>query len=373
MGLNAGFAAFAVKDSPILINGRFLTQRITGVQRFGREILRASSEAGLLNAKNAAILAPRSHLGAPDLPAFYAGIPVTSIGQRTGHVWEQIDLPREVSGDTLINLCNAGPMVLRRQMIVLHDAAVAAQPQNYTLAFRAWYNAMVRVYGYRAQTIATVSTFSADEIVKRFGIKAEKIEIISESGEHILRETPDFSLHEKYSLDNDGYFLAVSSLASNKNFSGILKAVARLPALPFKFVIVGAGNAKIFSGAKFDTLGAIETGYVSDGQLRALYERAACFIYPSFYEGFGIPPVEAMSCGCPTLVSRTASLPEVCGDGAAYCDPYDADDIAKQLALLLGSKAARDDLRTAGLARARHWTWNAAAHQLAEVTAHLHA
>jgi glycosyltransferase involved in cell wall biosynthesis len=112
---------------------------------------------------------------------------------------------------------------------------------------------------------------------------------------------------------------------------------------------------------------ALETGYVTDAQLRALYERAACFVYPSIYEGFGIPPLEGMTCGCPVLVSRAASLPEICGTGAAYCDPHDPDDIARQLYLLLSSKSARDDLRAAGLARAREWTWAKAARRLDEI------
>ncbi len=181
----------------------------------------------------------------------------------------------------------------------------------------------------------------------------------------------DDSLHRKFGLDDDSYFLAVSSLAPNKNFNGILKAVARLPALPFKFVIVGASNTKIFSGPKLDTYGAVEAGYVTDAQLRALYERAACFVYPSIYEGFGIPPVEAMSCGCPTLVSNCASLPEICGSGAAYCDPHTVDDIARQLSLILGSRQARNELRAAGLERARHWTWDAAARRLIEIANNL--
>jgi glycosyltransferase involved in cell wall biosynthesis len=341
----------------MFVNGRFLTQRITGVQRFAREIVRASAENGLWDKAKTRLVAPP----VDGLPDQFADLPVLPIGQHAGHRWEQFDLPRAARDEALINLCSTGPLFLQRQMVVLHDAAVAALPQNFTLAFRAWYQVMIRTYGHRARKIGTVSKFSADDIVKRFGIRRDKIEIIPESGEHILREQPDYSLHEKFGLEADGYFLAVSSLASNKNFSGILKAVARLPSLPFKFVIVGGRNAKIFTAANMDVSGATEVGYASDAQLRALYERAACFVYPSTYEGFGLPPLEAMSCGCPVLVANATALPEVCGTGAAYCNPYDPDDIAKQLSRLLGSKAARDELRAAGLARAKEWTWEKAA------------
>jgi len=347
----------------MIINGRFLTQSTTGVQRFAREIIRASATQNLLTPSNATLLAPHS----PDIESSFFGLSVRQIGKHQGHLWEQVDLPRAAGDDFTVNFCNTAPIALRRQMVVLHDASVAANPQNFTFAFRTWYKMMIRAYGGRAQQIGTVSKFSAGEISKYFGIPLSKIEVIPESGEHILRETPDFSIHEKFGLDPDSYFLAVSSLSPNKNFLGVLQAVARLPSLPFKFVIVGGRNAKIFSSNAIDTNGAVEVGFVSDAQLRALYERAACFVYPSLYEGFGLPPLEAMSCGCPVLVSNTSSLPEVCGDAAIYCDPCDPSDISKKLGMLLGSPETRRDLRQAGLVHAQKWTWKRAAARFYEL------
>jgi glycosyltransferase involved in cell wall biosynthesis len=347
----------------MLINGRFLTQRLTGVQRFAREILRSASKEAIVGCGNAELLVPQ--MG--ETLSSFENIPVRHIGRQKGHVWEQTELSSAAPERLLINLCNTAPILRQQQLVVLHDATIAAFPQNFTLMFRAWYQLMIRTYGRRAQSIATVSAFSADEITRYFGIPRHRIDIIPESGEHILRMPPDYSLHEKFSLEPDGYFLAVSSLASNKNFSGLLKAVARLPSLPFKFVIAGGRQAKVFHHVNVAEANAIETGYATDAQLRALYECAASFVYPSIYEGFGIPPLEAMTCGCPVLVSRAASLPEICGTGAAYCDPHDPDDIARQLYLLLSSKSARDELRAAGLARARQWTWAKAACRLDEV------
>jgi glycosyltransferase involved in cell wall biosynthesis len=301
---------------------------------------------------------------AEHLPASFAGLRVQGTGRFRGHPWEQIELPKSARDSFLVNLCSTGPMFRENQMIVLHDAAVAALPENFTLAFRAWYRIMIAGYARMARKVATVSSFSADELVRHFGIDRRKIDVIPESGEHILRDAADYSLHEKFGLENDRYFLAVGSLASNKNFNGIVEAVARLPANNFKFVIVGGRNSKIFSTVRAKLDGAKEVGYATDAQLRALYERAACFVYPSTYEGFGLPPLEAMSCGCPVLVANSSALPETCGDGAAYCDPYDPDDIARKLGALLSSPEARDELRSAGLAHAKRWTWQNAARRL---------
>jgi len=348
----------------MFLNGRFLGQRVTGVQRFAREVIRAGTEQELWRA-DTTLLTPREAAN----PQSFCGIPVQHVGRSKGHLWEQLELPRAAGATPLINLCNTAPILRRRQLVVLHDAAIAAMPQGFTPAFRLWYRAMIRGYGRLAYRITSVSKFSAAEITRYFGVPADRIEIIPESGEHILREQTDYRIHEKHRLEPDSYFLAAGSLAAHKNFGRVLQAVSRLPPLKQKFVIVGGRNAKVFNSKNIDISGAIEVGYVSDAQLRALYERAACFVYPSLYEGFGLPPLEAMTCGCPVLVARAASLPEICGDAAAYCDPYDPADIARQLLRLLESGQARDELRISGRKRAEEWTWSKAAHVLHDIIA----
>jgi glycosyltransferase involved in cell wall biosynthesis len=99
------------------------------------------------------------------------------------------------------------------------------------------------------------------------------------------------------------------------------------------------------------------TGYVTEAELHALYRHAACFVYPSLYEGFGLPPLEAMACGCPTIVSRMASLPEVCGDAALYCDPSEPADIARRIGEVMESQTLGQELRRRGFEQAARFRW----------------
>jgi glycosyltransferase involved in cell wall biosynthesis len=113
-------------------------------------------------------------------------------------------------------------------------------------------------------------------------------------------------------------------------------------------------------------------GYVTDAELRALYEQAACLVYPSFYEGFGLPPLEAMSCRCPVVAARAASLTEVCGDAVVYCNPADPSDIARAVQLVVSDSAMQDDLRRRGAERARRFSWSHAATSMFDLLDRLH-
>jgi glycosyltransferase involved in cell wall biosynthesis len=135
-----------------------------------------------------------------------------------------------------------------------------------------------------------------------------------------------------------------------------------------RLIIVGSDNGNVF-GRKFQDMiqpgeNVIFLGYASDAELTRLYTHAKLLIFASLYEGFGIPPLEAMACGCPCLVSNTSSLPEVCGDAALYCDPYDVGDIAAKMKSLLDDNDLRSQLVARGKERVREFSWDESARAL---------
>ena len=349
----------------IVINGRFLTRAPTGVDRFATELLRAwLPRFGTV--RSVKTLVPSLSKVRND-----SGIdlPVTEVGALKGHAWEQLELSSQCGDDVLLSLCNTGPMARRRQLAVLHDAGVMANPATYSFAFRNWYRCLFAGLMRNSATVATVSKFSADELMHHVGRRSSKIELISGAGEHVLRTPADASVIDRLGLRDQSYVLAVGSRTPNKNFQSVVRAAAMLTDLNCKVVAAGGSNTRVFGDVELSDGKLILAGYVTDGELRALYEHASCFVFPSFYEGFGLPPLEAMHCGCPVVVSERASLPEVCGSAAIYCDPDDPADIAKQLRRVLESAALQSELREAGLARARLFSWDRAAEQLDELLA----
>lgn len=347
----------------VAINGRFLTRRPTGVDRFARELLGAwLPDAAVRRPVRALRPASADPTAGDDL-----GLAVEPVGRLDGHGWEQVELSRACGDDVLLSLCNTGPIARRRQLAVVHDALALARPSTFGFAFRNWYRVLLTGLLKRADVLATVSRFSADELTRLVGRRPAGIEVVPESGEHVLRVPSEPLVLERLGIRTGGYVLAVGSLAPNKNLEGVVRASAQLRDLGYPLVAAGGANPRVFGDVAVDRAGYLAAGFVSDGELRALYEHAACFVFPSFYEGFGLPPLEAMHCGCPVVVADSSSLPEVCGDGAVYCDPEDPADIARQVRSVLTSEARREELRAAGLARARTFSWQRSAGRLEEL------
>ncbi|MFC5405032.1 glycosyltransferase family 4 protein [Cohnella soli] len=343
----------------IYVNARFLMQHVTGVQRYAIELIKRwdallGEESEDRGNVNVTLLVPPG--AARELSLEH--IRTRVVGSFGGHAWEQTVLPFYAKDGLLVNLCNTGPMFARKQIVTIHDAAVYDQPEAYSFLFRSAYKLIQRAIGRSALRVLTVSQFSKSRIMSRGGIPEKKIRVFGHGREHMLELVPEEGFLEKHRLIKGGYLLAVSSLNPSKNFASIARAIELLEDVHYPIVIAGGMNGRVFSKAEMPHSDKVKlVGYVSDEQLKALYDGAGCFVFPSLYEGFGLPPLEAMACGTPVIASGLASLPEVCGEATLYCDPLDPRDIATKINSVMNDASLRKALSARGLRRAERFTW----------------
>ncbi|WP_263382428.1 glycosyltransferase family 4 protein [Granulicella arctica] len=289
-----------------------------------------------------------------DLP-LYEHLAVKRVGRFSGQLWEQFELPFHAKGGLLFTPCGGAPVIHPRNVVTIHDAAVVSSPQGYSLAFRTWYRFLNWVLCHSALHIFTVSKFSKQELIKWYGARADKTTVTYLGSDHALRPASDPSILGRNQLDRFRYVLLVASRNPNKNIAGLLHALPHLAGSGLQIAIAGYRDEKVFGGDHKSTgSSARDLGYVDESELRTLYENAACFVFPSFYEGFGLPPLEALALGCPVVVSNAGSLPEVFGGIALICRPDDPPDIAHKL--LMAAKATPDDrLRNRAFAADFKW------------------
>jgi glycosyltransferase involved in cell wall biosynthesis len=348
----------------IFVNGRFLTHPVTGVQRYSHELLGHMDHILDERADRATVqlvcLVPRGKITLPP----WKNIVIRQAGLFQGDVWEQIELPLHAGGRLLFSPANIGPWHYRNQVLTLHDASVFAVPGSYSLLFRARYAFVFTRLAGRARGLLTDSEFSRAELAKWLRIPPGRLTVVSPGGDHLDGIAPDPVVLERHALRKMAYLLVVGGRAEHKNVSSALRAVGRLSS-SMTVAMVGAGPARPFRRGGREVSGADvrNLGYVDDRSLKALYENALALILPSTYEGFGLPVLEAMRCGCAVLCSNTASLPEVAGDAALYFDPNSPDQIAAAIERLVRAPALREDLRATGIRQAGRFEWASAARQ----------
>lgn len=339
----------------VFINARFRRRPVTGVERFAMEV-------GSRLATN-----PTLEVGEISPSQNRAGL--------TGHLWEQLVLPRRIARDgVLFSPCNTGPLALRRQLVVIHDAAVWDYPEGFSASFGHLYRQLLPRLAGRAALVATVSEDSRNRLAPRLGLPEEKILVLGNAvGEAF---SPAQSEH---SGDKPPSLLCVGSMDPRKNLPRLvrtwldLKTARRLPDKAI-LKIAGGANPKSFAAVPRIEDESIEwLGRVDDDTLIRHYREATAFIYPSYYEGFGLPPLEAMACGCPVLLAKVTSLPEVGGpefipdepasNGAVlYFDPFSQADIGDTIVRFFDlASSARRLLRRNALARAGRFSWDAVA------------
>jgi glycosyltransferase involved in cell wall biosynthesis len=330
------------------VNGRFQGRLITGVQRYAREITERIADS-------VEVVSPRNWL---------AGV--------GGHLWEQGVLPRLTRGGLLWSPCNTGPLAVGRQVVTIHDCAFVDCPEGFSRAFGAWYRWLIPQLVRRVRRIIAVSRFTASRLAELCGLNAKRIEVIPngvDSQFHPSDAVVVDELRRRLALP-ERYVLSVGTLEPRKNLRRLLASWEQLPAeLGDVGLVVAGAKGRQFCSAGIEQLpaGVRLTGYVEDADLPALYSGAEAFIYPSVYEGFGMPVLEAMSCGTAVICSGTTSLPEVAGDAALLVDPCDTESIAGAISRLLNDAELRRDFSARGLERAKQFSWDRTARATAEI------
>lgn len=347
----------------IVINGRFLSQTTTGVQRVAREFSRALdlllSEGALPGVEARILVPPGSDLRDLDLRT----ITVREVGRLRQHAWEQFVLPWHIGDEILLNLGNTAPVLSllgrRRVAVVLHDISYRLFPAAYTRRYRSAHRLLNVLLIRKADPIFTVAQTEASMIAHFYPMAKDRIVVAQNGG--WSDDTPATAL--PVTGGAAAYGLYVGSLSRRKNIDGVLKTaitLARSRRLPFR--IVGA-ESRILSAVEKaipDDVRSLITfcGQIEDAeQLKLLYRDAALLLFPSFYEASALPPIEAMAQGCPVIVSDIPSLRERCGDAALYCDPKHSASLTAAVERVLDDPALAGDLRARGLLHAQRFTW----------------
>jgi glycosyltransferase involved in cell wall biosynthesis len=364
----------------IAINGRFLTRPVSGVERVAMQLIRSLDElasTGGVIVSNAGQL--RITLVTPDAPPskehgeLFRHIPIVrttgSIASKLqGHAWEQLVLPAATRGKYLLNLANSCPALRSKQSVYVHDAAIYAVPHAYSWKYRAFYKALYQLMRLSSPAILTNSEFSKGEIARHLHLAKQDIRVVVPGADGFSSASRNDAYLESLGLQRRKFLLAVSSAQSNKNFDGIVQALSRLGDQAPQVAIVGSMSHPSFKKSTTSTHSKVKhLGRVSDADLAALYEGTRGLIYPSFYEGFGLPPVEAIASGTLPIVSKRASLPEVCGASVLYCEPDDVQSIAQAITRLQSMPdtewAERQSAARTHIAR---FSWSNGARQLLE-------
>jgi glycosyltransferase involved in cell wall biosynthesis len=344
------------------INGRFLTQRMTGVQRYAYEIVAALDDLLAQNRDAATGLAMRLVVppGTDAMPSLAKiGICRTRFG--SGHAWDQFILPLYARSGVL-SLGNFGPVLAAKHIVCIHDANTFILPESYSRSFGMVYRTLLPWVGQRARRVATVSQFSADMLVKYGVCRREKIFIAPNGHEHVLRWDAKRARLPLLDSLKRPYVLLLGSSARHKNIDIVLEQAPELDAAGIDVIVVG-GASSIFAAREkiADQANIHHAGFVGDDELAALYENALCLVFPSKTEGFGIPPLEAMTKGCPVISSNAASLIEVGGDAVAYVDPDDGIGWREAIIGLSANADRRATLAAKGRQRAALFSWKCSA------------
>jgi glycosyltransferase involved in cell wall biosynthesis len=328
----------------VLCNARALNASVTGVQRYTIEVLKRLPRDGVR------VVAP---------PAWFR--------RPFNLIWEQTILPlHALRGEMLWNPSNTGPLLLDRQVVTLHDLAPVQFRQDFSPLFHRYHDLVFARLLPRISGIITSSEYTRGRVLERYHVSPERIHVIPLGVDHArfnprAREQVG-SMRLRLGLP-ERYVLFLGTVSVRKNIGQLIRAWASVQQKVHPDLVLvlagGAGVAHVFNEPGLPKLPprTLLTGRVDEADLAALFAGAEAFVFPSLYEGFGLPLLEAMACGTPCITSNVTSLPELVGDAALTVNPYDDDALAEALQSLVTNESLASSFRERGLARAAMYSW----------------
>ena len=293
-------------------------------------------------------------------------------------LWEQLAQPRilrQIEADLAHGLAFVAPLFAPcPTVITIHDLSFIHFPSLFRPANRLYLAMLTRLSARRARRLIAVSHYTAAETTRLLGVETERIDVVYHGVEpafHPLPAAEIAAFRQRKGLP-ERFVLFVGTLEPRKNLERLVEAFARVRDERARLVLAG-GKGWLYDElfARVEALNLSEEvifpGYVPEGELPLWYNAATVLAYPSLYEGFGLPVLEAQACGTPVLTSNASSLPEAAGDAALTVDPYDAEALAVELNRLLTETSLRNELRERGLAHARQFSWPRTAQETARV------
>ena len=313
----------------LVVNGYFYAQKVTGVHRFARELMLELDK--IIPSGKLKVIIP-SYVS--NYPCF-SNLEIVKCGRHKGQLWEQTDLAGYLlkNGCVSLNLCNSAPL-LRPGILCIHDTAYKNHPEYFkTLYGRMsvfWHRLIFRRAVWSRYPLLTVSYCSKYSIVDTYHVDPGRVHVIGNGWQHIRRVEADMDVLGKHDLKEGCFYFTLGNISYNKNTNWVIEYAKKHPEEFFVLSGVRAKNSNI----DVDRTENVKwLGYLSDGEIAALYKSCKAFIFPSIHEGFGIPPMEALSQGAKIIVANTSCLPEIYRGSAVYIDAYDTDvDLEELLA-----------------------------------------
>jgi glycosyltransferase involved in cell wall biosynthesis len=322
---------------------------------------------------------PPESYAAPDTDWRQSRIPTGSAPGRI--VWEQLVAPvatRTARLDVLFCPVNVVPLAgVVPSVVTVHDLAFLAHPEAYHASKRRYLDFMTHRSVHRARRVIAVSAHTKHDLVDRYHVPPDRITVIPNAADGRYRPADDPETVSRFRAAKnlpDRFILFVGTLEPRKNLRRLIEAFASVSAAApdVKLVIVGASGwltsdlaPLIHRRGLTDRM--IFTGYVSDDELPHWYQAATIFCYPSLYEGFGLPVLEAMACGTPVVTSNTSAIPELAGGAAVLADPTSITALAEALTALLGDPPRQQEMRGASITRAKFYAWDRTARATLDV------